>query len=143
MPKMIKKILYKTAILFFLMNGYAFSSEFVFSCKTNSGKEVKVEKSGDVAIYSFGKDINNPEMKIKNKLKELDIILSEPMGSEIVTNIPFKNGDYTYSVFMNTDRLNDEHKSTSGVSIFKNEKYITIIECLTQKGNLLDIDSAE
>jgi len=118
------------------------ASDFIFSCKTESKKIISIKKDGNYVIYLYGKDIKNPEIKIRNEIKKIDIELSKPTGYEIVTNIPIKNGAYTYSVFTNTDTLNEAHKSTSGVAVFKDEKYIFTIRCLTTKGNLLDIDSA-
>lgn len=122
--------------------GHATASEFIFSCVTDNGKLVKVVKDGDQAGYELYNKNNKLRFSLKNTIASMNIVFSEPDGSEITTSVPFKNGAFIYDVFTSTDRLTDEHPSQSGVIVSKDNAFLANLKCKNDsiKGNLLDID---
>ncbi|MDU7900056.1 MAG: hypothetical protein E7J26_02510 [Enterobacter hormaechei] len=110
---------------------------------TDNGKLVKVVKDGDQAIYELYNKNNKIEFSLKNKITSMNIVFSEPDGSEITTSVPFKNGAFIYDVFTSTDRLTEEHPSQSGVVVSKDNVLLVNLKCKNDsiKGNLLDIDA--
>ncbi|MCY1697288.1 hypothetical protein OVA10_04220 [Lelliottia sp. SL45] len=123
--------------------GHATARETIFSCVTDNGKLVKVVKDGDQAIYELHNKKNKLEISLKNVIASMNIVFSEPDGSEITTSVPFKNGSFIYDVFTSTDRLTEEHPSQSGVIVSKNNVFLANLKCKNDsiKGNLLDIDT--
>lgn len=123
--------------------GHATASEFIFSCVTDNGKLVKVVKDGDQAIYELYNKNNKIEISLKNEITSMNIVFSEPDGSEITTSVPFKNGAFIYDVFTSTDRLTEEHPSQSGVVVSKDSVFLVNLKCKNDsiKGSLLDIDA--
>ncbi|EJG8587578.1 hypothetical protein NAX55_000823 [Salmonella enterica] len=129
-------------LLILLLSGHATASKLIFSCTTDKGKTIKVMKSDGQAQYLFYNENNELEIGVKNDITSMDIRLSEPEGSSIITSVPFKNGKFIYDVFTSTDRLTNEHPSHSGVIVSKENKYLTNVKCNNNsiQGNLLDIE---
>lgn len=106
-------------------------AKVIFSCKTTNNKYIEVHKlKGGVYEYKFGTPAKT-ELTIRNTKSELLKRAErwEDRGGYGAT-IPFKNGEYIYSVVAGVSwNVDDGMNSMSGVLVGRKGKLITSVEC--------------
>lgn len=104
--------------------------QVVFMCRTEKGdKEIALFKQGDNFIYQYGSNMGAPELQLVRPSAK---VIKEPwpgIGRNIWNNITLTNKEYSYTIRSSYDKMED--KSTSGVSISKNDAHVASVECST------------
>jgi hypothetical protein len=104
------------------------ANKTLFFCNTVKGKQIEVCDAGDTINYSFGKK-QKTEMSIKVPRDKASTYQWDGMSSSISYAIDIPNGDTTYTVFFNADRISDEHAIQAGVNVLVNKNLVTTVNC--------------
>jgi hypothetical protein len=102
------------------------SSKTIFSCLTKKGKRIQLCESGDNLIYSFGLP-EKPEISLSVNKEKATTNQWTGVGWNIYYSVNIQNSSYMYSVFTSLNRQNTDY--VAGVGIFKNDKFLTNVEC--------------
>ncbi|MGE8495992.1 MAG: hypothetical protein ACN6O6_00675 [Pseudomonas sp.] len=114
----------------------------IFSCTTETKKNIAVYKNKTTFTYSFGRSNQLPELTLTKAIKDVKISINDLSGSELSNSISFPNGIYTYIVKSTTNRVEETQTPKHGVLIKKNSKYLSYIACSSgsEQGSLLDLE---
>jgi hypothetical protein len=103
--------------------------ELLLSCPiAGSDKHLDMCLDGDELVYSFGR-AGSPELVLYEPLSEGTYTPWQGIGRSINEEVAFRNEGYSYIVSWALDRLEDNHPVYGGVTILKDEKYVTRLEC--------------
>ncbi|MDH1263846.1 hypothetical protein [Pseudomonas sp. GD03944] len=139
----------KYIYFFLLLTAQAFqtaqSSELqnpIFSCTTETKKNIAIYKNGTTFTYSFGQSNQLPELTLTKSISNVKISINDLSGNELSNSISFPNGTYTYIVKSTINRVQDTQTPKHGVLIKKNSKYLSYIACTpdSEQGSLLDLE---
>ncbi len=108
--------------------------ENLFYCKTKNNKQVSVIKKGNYIFYAFGRNLQNPEMKLKKELYEV------PMRYEMYSGgggrvITVENDKYSYELLSGIrsacygEDCTPHHEEFGSITVYKGDKILAEIEC--------------
>lgn len=103
-------------------------SETVFSCVTKNGKQIQVCDAGQTIVYSFGKP-RNPEIVLEVPRNQASTSQWSGVGHYLSYSVDIPNGNTTYSVVWNADKLTEEHAITGGVNVIIDGETKATVEC--------------
>lgn len=134
-----------TAPIFFLFTVLTFNvhaNDLIFKCKFENSKQVSLYKNENDITYSFGKIGSKPDLKLKRKKDQLSLDLGNLSGRYITNSIKIKNGIYSYQLTTSVDRIADEQIPSTSLTVMKNDKSLTTIQCIkdSEEGSLISID---
>ncbi len=110
-------------------------AEILFYCKTTNGKQVKVEKHGDIVSYAFGRSLKKPELALQKHVDKVPVTI-EPYAGGGLTEITITNGNYTYQLFQeiiagewNKDGTRN-YDYYGGVIVYRGKKRLVELKCI-------------
>lgn len=114
----------------------------VFSCTTETEKNVEVLKGKNTFTYSFGRRNQAPELRLTRAEGDVRVLINDVSGNELTSSISFSNGNYTYIVKSTANRVQETQDPRYGVLIKKNSNYFSYIACKpgSERGSLLDVE---
>ncbi len=117
-----------------LLTPLVIQAETLFYCKTVKGKQVRIQQNGNSITYTFGQDLDKPELSLKKARNTIDMIQTGfSGGGETLFTIP--NKGYHYEVFAGIYKINWQdngqktHEERGGVRVFKGEKLLAEMAC--------------
>ncbi len=126
-----KKILLVSALTFPMLS----NAETLFYCKTTKGKQVKVEKHGEIFSYAFGKSLKKPELALRKKASEVSTETEAYSGGG-ATVITITNDGYRYELRSgiiagdwNADGTRN-HEDFGSIQVYKGEKELAELTCI-------------
>lgn len=107
------------------------SAKTIFHCATASGKQIALDynDSRDVVTYTFGKNLNKPEINLQRTTSQVDVEHFRYLDS-----VKLNNGAYSYDIYAGYS-ADAPHKEFAGVTVFKDSKVLVEIPC---KGKVLN-----
>ncbi|AFF24993.1 TPA: hypothetical protein ACPDS2_002121 [Pasteurella multocida] len=99
--------------------------EPIFTCRTNQGKIIQLNKYDEVYIYRFGANLNNPELTLTSHIENIIKGVITKGAIEIKRFYELTSGDYTYHIFYTNPKAYDEN----GVEVFKNNQSVAKVLC--------------
>ncbi len=99
--------------------------EPIFTCRTNQGKIIQLNKYDEVYIYRFGANLNNPELTLTSHIENIIKGVITKGTIEIKRFYELTSGDYTYHIFYTNPKAYDEN----GVEVFKNNQSVAKVLC--------------
>ncbi|HDR0674502.1 TPA: hypothetical protein R4320_001979 [Pasteurella multocida] len=90
--------------------------EPIFTCRTNQGKIIQLNKYDKVYIYRFGANLNNPELTLTSHIENIIKGVITKGAIEIKHFYELTSGNYTYHIFYTNPKAYDEN----GAEVFKN-----------------------
>ncbi|HDR1315434.1 hypothetical protein [Pasteurella multocida] len=99
--------------------------EPIFTCRTNQGKIIQLNKYDKVYIYRFGANLNNPELTLTSHIENSIKGVITKGAIEIKRFYELTSGDYTYHIFYTNPKAYDEN----GVEVFKNNQSVAKVLC--------------
>ncbi|NNI45226.1 hypothetical protein [Pasteurella multocida] len=99
--------------------------EPIFTCRTNQGKIIQLNKYDEVYIYRFGANLNNPELTLTSHIENIIKGVITKGVIEIKRFYELTSGDYTYHIFYTNPKAYDEN----GVEVFKNNQSVAKVLC--------------
>ncbi|HDX1088159.1 hypothetical protein V0I11_08745 [Pasteurella multocida] len=99
--------------------------EPIFTCRTNQGKIIQLNKYDKVYIYRFGANLNNPELTLTSHIENIIKGVITKGAIEIKRFYELTSGDYTYHIFYTNPKAYDEN----GVEVFKNNQSVAKVLC--------------
>ncbi|MBS9777535.1 MAG: hypothetical protein KGV50_02115 [Gammaproteobacteria bacterium] len=126
-----KKILF-TVLVASHLQAYA---ETLFYCSTMSGKQVLLEQKNDAVFYSYGKNLQKPEIVIEKKLHDVTYEREAYSGGG-ASSISIKNGKYLYNIRTGirkicfTENCKKTHEDFGELTVYKGDKALAEINCL-------------
>nr|WP_231118550.1 hypothetical protein [Pasteurella multocida] len=74
--------------------------EPIFTCRTNQGKIIQLNKYDEVYIYRFGANLNNPELTLTSHIENITKGVITKGAIEIKRFYELTSGNYTYHIFI-------------------------------------------
>ncbi|HDR1869205.1 TPA: hypothetical protein QB624_002240 [Pasteurella multocida] len=99
--------------------------EPIFTCRTNQGKIIQLNKYDKVYIYRFGANLNNPELTLTSHIENIIKGVITKGAIEIKRFYELTSGNYTYHIFYTNPKAYDEN----GVEVFKNNQSVAKVLC--------------
>ncbi|HDR1925507.1 TPA: hypothetical protein QB638_001910 [Pasteurella multocida] len=99
--------------------------EPIFTCRTNQGKIIQLNKYDEVYIYRFGANLNNPELTLTSHTENIIKGVITKGAIEIKRFYELTSGNYTYHIFYTNPKAYDEN----GVEVFKNNQSVAKVLC--------------
>ncbi|MDY0500194.1 hypothetical protein NMW13_09825 [Pasteurella multocida] len=99
--------------------------EPIFTCRTNQGKIIQLNKYDEVYIYRFGANLNNPELTLTSHIENITKGVITKGAIEIKHFYELTSGNYTYHIFYTNPKAYDEN----GVEVFKNNQSVAKVLC--------------
>lgn len=114
----------------------------IFSCTSTSNKKISISRHHDIITYIYGKAGSPPELELSRPKSSLIISLETPSGRYLSNSVTIKNGEYTYTLYSNIDRVSSNQNPKSGILIKRKDSYLGTVDCIpgSESGSLLDID---
>ncbi|AMM82500.1 MULTISPECIES: hypothetical protein [Pasteurella] len=97
----------------------------IFTCRTNQGKIIQLNKYDEVYIYRFGANLNNPELTLTSHIENITKGVITKGAIEIKRFYELTSGNYTYHIFYTNPKAYDEN----GVEVFKNNQSVAKVLC--------------
>ncbi|WND41556.1 hypothetical protein [Pasteurella multocida] len=99
--------------------------EPIFTCRTNQGKIIQLNKYDEVYIYRFGANLNNPELTLTSHIENIIKGVITKGAIEIKRFYELTSGNYTYHIFYTNPKAYGEN----GVEVFKNNQSVAKVLC--------------
>ena len=118
------------------------ANDLIFKCDIKNHKQINLHaKSGDV-IYSFGKFGEKPELELSRKKKQIETNFGNLSGRYATNSIIIRNGNYSYRLTTSVDRIADIQEPSTSLTVMKNDKDLTTLQCIkgSEVGALIAID---
>lgn len=97
----------------------------IFTCRTNQGKIIQLNKYDKVYIYRFGANLNNPELTLTSHIENIIKGVITKGAIEIKRFYELTSSNYTYHIFYTNPKAYDEN----GVEVFKNNQSVAKVLC--------------
>ncbi|EJI6848072.1 hypothetical protein NFU85_000435 [Salmonella enterica] len=120
----------------------ASAKDLIFKCDVKNHKQISLHtKSGDV-IYSFGRVGEKPEFELSRKKQQIETNFENLSGRYATNSIIIRNGNYSYRLTTSIDRIADIQESSTSLTVMKNDKDLTTLQCIkgSEVGALIAID---
>lgn len=102
----------------------------LFHCQFANAKEVTLRASETGMSYVFGRRHSTPELTLWRAFEEIDVTPWNGVGRSIWEDIAFANGDVTYRIWGNFDRMTEEHEVTGGILVERDDEDLARLDCL-------------
>ncbi|MFW0697063.1 hypothetical protein [Pantoea sp. R13S299] len=118
------------------------ANEPIFKCKLNKNKQLILYKNTNSITYSFGKIGFKPELELSRKKEQIDIDLENLSGRYATNSIEFTNGKFSYKITTGVDRIANEQKPSTSLTVIENNIELTTLQCIkgSEEGSLLNIN---
>lgn len=118
------------------------NNNLIFTCSIANNKQILLYKDDNKIIYSFGKTKQKPEIILTREKNELNIKLGDFSGRYASNSIEIKNGSYVYKLATSVDRIAEEQKPHTSLSVLQGNKELTSLPCIegSEDGSLLNIE---
>ncbi|CAM3861539.1 hypothetical protein ACLLS5_002436 [Salmonella enterica] len=120
----------------------ASANDLIFKCDVKNHKQISLHtKSGDV-IYSFGRIGEKPEFELSRKKQQIETNFENLSGRYATNSIIIRNGNYSYRLTTSIDRIADIQEPSTSLTVMKNDKDLTTLQCIkgSEVGALIAID---
>lgn len=120
----------------------ASANDLIFKCDVKNHKQISLyTKYGDV-IYSFGRIGGEPELKLFRKKQQFETNFENLSGKYATNSIIIRNGNYSYRLTTSIDRIADIQEPSTSLTVMKNDKDLTTLQCIkgSEVGALIAID---
>jgi len=120
----------------------ASANDLIFKCDVKNHKQIILHtKSGDV-IYSFGRTGGKPELELSRKKQQIETNFENLSGRYATNSIIIRNGNYSYRLTTSIDRIADIQEPSTSLTVMKNDKDLTTLQCIkgSEVGALIAID---
>ncbi len=106
-------------------------AETLFYCKTVKGKQAKIERKGSAIYYTYGKNLNQPELALSRQVGEVDIGFKGFPGSSYAHVVAFDNGDFGYELHVGKHYEDNTPKGVKYgmIMVYKNGNELATIDC--------------
>ncbi len=116
---------------------FACDGDPILSCTARNGTmAIEVCVSGDAFTYAYGPAGRAPDLTLREPLANGTLYPWQGFGRDIAESISFQNGPFRYDVAYSLDRLEEDHPTAGGVTVYKNGTKIAAIACDTGRAML-------
>lgn len=118
------------------------ANDLIFKCDIKNNKHVSLYKDLNYITYYFGKNNSPPDIELKRKKEQLNINIGNPSGRYLTNSIGINNGVYSYRLTTSVDRIADEQIPKTSLTVMKDGKDLTSLDCVkgSEVGALIAID---
>ncbi|MBW6416741.1 hypothetical protein [Celeribacter sp. PS-C1] len=102
----------------------------LFHCQFANAKEVTLRVTETGMSYAFGRQHSTPELTLWRTFDEIEVTPWNGVGRSIWEDIAFANGDVTYRIWGNFDRMTEEHEVTGGILVERGDEDLARLDCL-------------
>jgi hypothetical protein len=121
---------------------HASANGLIFKCDVKNNKQINLYKKSDDVIYSFGRLGEKPELELARKKKQIETNFENSSGRYATNSIIIKNANFGYRLTTSIDRIADVQEPSTSLTVMKNDKDLTTLQCIkgSEVGSLIAID---
>jgi len=108
----------------------AFGESTLLSCfARDASRSITMCLSGEMVRYAYGRPGQTPELQLTEPITTIAHLPWNGIGRNIWEATKFRNGAFSYEVYLSQDRLADGFPVSGGVTVMKGTETIATIPC--------------
>jgi hypothetical protein len=122
-----------TCVLMGLTVPPAYAEETVLlACGFANGKSLSLTAHPEGVTYRFGRPGLVPELELNRPYAEVDVTPWSGVGGSIWEELSLTNGDVSYLLWGDFDRMTDDHDMSGGIIVLRGEEDVAHFDCLPE-----------